>query len=189
MMDKTINDLVDFYRKNPLECFDVVFEQDDSGRTCADIILIILFTLDEVIRHKCKKDYFFYIESFDTILFIIVGLDLFDVDTYQFEANLIKLDICKLIYKFTCAKKFHIGDTSICQLRINSWGREYIRRNDLLTKYKTEYLLIKEFVELYINNNIGLYKEITNLLLKEINIDNAEKINKLNDQIEIKLLS
>lgn len=178
------------YRMNPIECYEnillEVYEIIDDISNC---ILITLYAIDEVIRKNTKKRYYYYIEDLASISYVLDSLKLFEINKEQFEMSVFKLDFSKLIYKFTCAKKFYIKDDSVCQLRINSWGREYLKCKDLLEKYKTEYFRIREFVGKYYSDNKILYDEIVEILLGEIDVNAALKISEVNEQLRIKLLS
>jgi len=66
-----------------------------------------------------------------------------------FLEGLIKIDEAKLIYRFTCAKKFQIEDDCIKQLRLNSWGREYINGEGLLKIYGNVTKMFEDYFRQY----------------------------------------
>lgn len=161
----------------------------DKMKDISHCALIILYVIDEVIRENKLNGYFYYIESESSVDYVIKSSRMLDINTCEIEEGIFALDVSKLIYKFTCAKKFHVEDESICQMRINSWGREYIKQKQLLKKYEKEYAAFREFVRVYYKDNEKEYEELTENLLLTIDKNVAMKIKEINGKLKIKLLS
>lgn len=183
-------DIMKIYRMNPIESYEnILLEPTERMDDICNYVLITLYAVDDVIRKNTGKSYYYYIEDLNSIYYVLDSLQFLEISKEEFEMGVFKLDFSKLIYKFTCAKKFCVEDESVCQLRINSWGREYIKCKDLLKKYQIEYLRIREFVDKYYFEKKTLYDEIIEILLCQIDEKNASKICGINEQLRIKLLS
>ncbi len=105
----------------------------------------------------------------------------------DFEKTIFILDFCKLIYRFTCAKKFKEKNYNIFQLRLNSWGREYSEAYIPIMQVESS-RIIKSIV-LYFENNREKYMTLIKLLLGDLNLENLRAIDRLNSRLNIKLLS
>ena len=75
------------------------------------------------------------------------------------------------------------------QLRLNSWGNEYITVKNLIDNNKEIYNAMYLYFERYFSENKLIYDELLGRLLEEINYSNAEKIKELNNKVNIKILS
>lgn len=182
--------LLKIYRKNPISCYEnILAEEEEEINDICRCVLLVLYSIDEVIKKLTGLTYNYYIENSESVFYVFHLLQLRELNEEQFEKSIFILDFSKLIYHFTCAKKFLIKDDTVCQLRINSWGREYIKCMKLLDEYMTEYWQIRSFVEMYCNKNKIIYNRLIQMLSGEIDESIAHKIDELNKQIKIKLLS
>lgn len=179
-----------YYGMNPIKCYQKILEQNTSkDDDVGSLILIALYSIDEVIRRRENIKYNFYIQDVDSIYFILSKTNVCVLTKNRFDQCIFELDFSKLIYKFTCAKKFCISDDSICQLRINSWGRSFIDEKNLLAKYAHEYNVISQFIDEYLTENGRDYHDLANLLLGLIDRKAAAMIEQINLKLGIKLLS
>ncbi len=178
------------------ELFACVYDKGNSDQNAPDrnadlgeIILISLYIIDSVVREQTNSTYFFYINNDVSIKHLLDAVLDLDLGEDLLLKHLLELDVAKLIYRFTCAKKFQIGDDSIKQLRLNSWGREHLSEGGLLKKHSfiTE-KIDSYFREYYLNNKL-VYQKLTGYLLGGIDSYTSQKISKLNDALKIKLLS
>lgn len=181
----------EFDLKDPVEKYDLVTnEQDDNVVKCGRKILISLYVINEVLMKAfTKRKYLFYVyddSSCKKLIEEALGEKIPDEIFFQ---SLIDIDLCKLIYRFTCAKKFCVKDTTIKQLRLNSWGNEYITVKNLIDNNKEIYNAMYLYFERYFSENKLIYDELLGRLLEEINYSNAEKIKELNNKVNIKILS
>ena len=177
---------VDLNNKNPIETFELIKQNliDEKEMKICIYILSTLHSIERVINDFFNKQYI-YIQSDDSVKYIIEMTLNIKIDTDQFEKCLFILDFSKLIYRFTCAKKFKINDSSINQFRINSWGNEYYTNlvNDK-EKEKSFYNYFKK----YCLDNVLLYNELISLLSIPITDENAYKIASINKLLSLKLL-
>lgn len=115
----------------------------------------------------------------------------FGYDVFEIKNGLILLDYSDLIYRFTCAKKFNIETTDIKQLRINSWGQEYIRY--LEPKDINKFFVDKEkcckYIENEITTNIGIYEQLVEHIKGNISEKSSLAIKSCNQHLLIKLVS
>ena len=105
----------------------------------------------------------------------------------DFDKAMFILDFCKLIYRFTCAKKFKENNIHIFQLRLNSWGREYVQ--NYLEDLKDDYFTFKDYLSTYCEEQKEDYKELTTILLGDLSENELLHIDELNTMLEVKLLS
>lgn len=154
-----------------------------------EIILLSLYAIDFVIRKNLEYSYYFYINDDLSVKNIIEKALSIKFPDEIFLKSIMYIDYSKLIYRFTCAKKFNITNYCTKQLRLNSWGREYIISEKLLEKHELIYgEILKTFTNCF-NKNRDLYMQLTKKLLMEINDNVSKEISNLNDKLEIKLLS
>ena len=173
-------------KRNPIDRYELIIKDESSHIQALTMkILFFLMAVDEILVKISKIDYHFYMRD-EKILYSILS-DIFreeHCDIRDYEQAIFILDFSKLIYRFTCAKKFKEIDESVCQFRLNSWGRDYVKncRKVERTKYQKIICYIRE----YINDNSDLYSQLTTLLLNENCIDTIKKINA---SLRIQLLS
>lgn len=177
-----------FDKINPIDKF-LLISKNEEKRKVAEKLLIALYIINKVIRENANINYSYYLNNDLTLKTLLKKSLKCDIPNDIFMEALIKLDICKLIYRFTTAKKFKIKDKTIKQLRINSWGNEYIKDKKILELYKNEFEQIYNYLNQYYNDNRHIYSELLENLLLEINDERAELIQKLNENVEVKLLS
>ncbi len=179
----------EFDLKNPLEKYKLICSKKDYNYVkYGEKILLALYAINKVLIEEFNRPYFFYIYE-DISCKTLIEKALNDIIDDDFYKNLIEIDLCKLIYRFTCARKFKIEDTTKKQLRLNSWGNEYIIKNNLIERNKEIYKKIYMYFKEYYNENKKTYEELLNRLLNKIDDENAEKIEELNDKLIIKILS
>ena len=177
-----------FDKINPINKF-LLISKNEEKRKIAEKMLLTLYIINKVIRENTDVNYSYYLNDDLTLKTLIEKSLKCNIPNDIFTGALIKLDISKLIYRFTCARKFKIEDETIKQLRINSWGNEYIKEKNVLELYKKESEIIYNYVNQYYNDNVHVYRELLENLLLEINDERAKLIQKLNENVEIKLLS
>lgn len=165
-------------------------EKDDRQivRQGLYLALICLYVVDEVIRDAENTDYFFYIQDDYSILNLLEmsGYSEFTQDT--FNMLIIHLGLAQLVYRFNAAKKFRLNDTNTKQLRLNSWGRS-ILSDGILSDMSEIVAKISKIYRAYYEDNIRLYRELTGLLLTEITPIAAARIEEINKELKIKLVS
>lgn len=188
-MMKNIDDLIELNRYEPIERYKkIVCEENREVQEMSSKILLSLNVIDTVLRQYCNTDYHFYIKGDESIYcLLLLVFDENNINKQDFDKAMFILDFSKLIYRFTCAKKFKEDDTDIFQLRLNSWGRAYI--DSCFLASHEDFKAISEYFCKYCKENIYLYTRLTKALLKDLNNETIEEINEVNDMIEIKLLS
>lgn len=154
-----------------------------------EIILLTLYTIDFILKEEGEATYNFYILGDLSVKNLIEKSFNIQLEYKSFMNHLILIDEAKLTYRFTCAKKFLMSDDSIKQLRLNSWGHEYIKEYDLLNTYADESAALRDTFTRYFRDNKETYFSIMNRLLTTIDPDNSFAIQALNEKIDIKLLS
>lgn len=108
-------------------------------------------------------------------------------DKSEYIQSLIDLDEAKLIYRFTVAKKFKERNFKRKQLRINSWGVEYLDSQN--NNYNEIYNYISNEIDLYIYQHQEIYKSLTERLLSNLKEIDIENINELNEKVMLKSAS
>lgn len=186
---KNIDDLIEFNRYEPIERYKkIVCEENCEVQEMSSKILLSLYVIDTVLRKYCNTDYHFYIKGDESIYCLLLHVfDKGNINKQVFNKAMFILDFSKLIYRFTCAKKFKVDDTDIFQLRLNSWGRTYI--DSYVLPSHEDFEAISEYFCKTCKENIHLYTRLTKALLKDINNETIEEINEVNNILEIKLLS
>lgn len=182
-----ITELIQMNQINPIERF-LLIAQNDLKELSLDI-LMGLFTIDKVIKDNTNINYYYYIQDDKSIVFFLKNTLYEKLEYNIFSEALFYLDYAKLIYRFTCAKKFCVEDDLINQLRINSWGREFILQNELLNEHKIRYEKMYNFFNSYYVQHEVLYKKILNLLVQPMTLDNVRSIKHVNEELSIQLLS
>lgn len=154
-----------------------------------EYILLAMLVVDRVLKQVLKVSYNYYIYSDESVLFLLRESLRITFTEQNFINSVLLIDDSKLIYRFTCAKKFAIMDDRIKQLRLNSWGKEYINHMKLTEKYNSEINRMEIFFADYLYSNKSVYMELTHILLDFIDNETCENIKLLNRSLDIKLLS
>lgn len=115
-----------FDKLNPIDKFMLISKNKESNKKISEIILLALYTIDKSIKENFQTNYDYYINDDATIKILIENSLNCLISDDIFFYSIIELDTCKLIYRFTCAKKFKIENENIKQLRINSWGKDAV---------------------------------------------------------------
>lgn len=164
--------------------FDFVY-----ANNLGEIILLALCTVDTILKKEGGAKYNYYIFDDLSVKNLIEKSFNIQLKHQSFINHLILIDEAKLIYRFTCAKKFMIPDDSIKQLRLNSWGHEYIKVYELLNKYADAFSVLQHtFIE-YFRGNREIYLTIMDYLIDVINSEKSVTIQACNEKLDIKLLS
>lgn len=141
-----IDELIELNLYEPISRYLTVLEEEnDIIKNLTIKILLSLKAVDDVLRYNCNNEYHFYIKDDVTIYNLL--LNVFPEEKIKkkdFDKAMFILDFCKLIYRFTCAKKFKENNIHIFQLRLNSWGREYVQ--NYLEDLKDDYFTFKDYL-------------------------------------------
>lgn len=165
-------------QKNPIERLVTVNEREICKKELVDTIISILFSFDMYMRNNLETTYNYYILDDNSIITILQK----KYSEHELKKSLIVLDNCKVIYRFTVAKKFLISNSSVKQLRLNSWGKAYYDKYiDNEIKKNAEEIMGK-----IVKNDIKTYQLIVNEFVKKKM--NMEVINKLNEKVKIKIV-
>ena len=133
---------------NPIKCVNYLLQtENEKLRYYCEQMVLSLYVIDEVVESRLNSSYHYYIQGDSCLIYLLNKTIICDLDIELFNKSIILLDVSKLIYRFTCAKKFYINGDSIKQLRLNSWGKEYIIQRNLISEYKNNYDLILRFFE------------------------------------------
>lgn len=186
-LNMEITELIQMNQINPIERF-LLIAQNDLKEVSLDI-LMGLFAIDRVIKDNTNIHYYYYIQDDMSMMFFLENTLYEKLEYNVFSEALFYLDYAKLIYRFTCAKKFCVEDALINQLRINSWGREFISQYEIINEYKIRYKKMYEFFSSYYIQHEDLYKKLLNLLIQPVTLDNARSIKHINEELRIQLLS
>ncbi|AIQ15082.1 hypothetical protein [Paenibacillus durus] len=171
--------------QNRIPKFRIGTYQADIG----EVILLTLYTIDLVLKQEGKTHYHFYILD-DASVSHLIGVALGQIsEPGILNRAFIAVDEAKLVYRFTVAKKFKIRDDRVKQLRINSWGREYIKEYKLLKTQQDIFGTLHSYFIKYFRTQQPVYANVCATLLLDINPHTAEQIQSLNDLLDIKLLS
>ncbi len=185
-----IDDLLFINSINPLKRFEKLIEDENNeSLDISNQILLSLYIIDEILKEKTSIEYFYYIKHDLSIYWLLNKTVFKELTKLEFDRAIFILDFSKLIYRFTCARKFKEVDDSINQLRINSWGREYISNTNLIFNYSNQYKKILEFFKEYFNVHKNQYIELTYLLLEEKTDKTVSRIKEINNNIKIQILS
>lgn len=171
---------------DPITLFTNAYSKTSDDYLVCIHILISLLAMDNVLEEVFGKRCM-YIQNDRSVFYLMERAQCITVDELTFNRCVLILDFTKLIYRFTCAKKFNLQDTCVKQLRINSWGREYITttQSDFSTDYDKYYDAFKSYCLKY----KSIYSELVNLLSQSITAEVALKIESINRTVDIRLLS
>lgn len=163
--------------------------EDENIVYLSKLILLSLFSLNNAVKTIFKVDYDYYVFSDESVKYLLYNTfpqNCFSTDIYNKAINI--LDVSKFIYRFTCAKKFNIKNPEIKQMRINSWGKSYIKtlisKEDLLEQYNQ----CNKKTVTYLLANHDDYKILLDYLYP-YNERNSGKVNELNYKLDICFLS
>ena len=178
----------DLDKSNPIDCFEYLVGKYATSEeyTLCMYILSALHTVDNVITEKFQKPYI-YIQNDSSIKLLLQRTFNTIYNEELYSKCLFILDISKLIYRFTCAKKFEIQDDKIKQFRINSWGNEYLIQKSREVQTISQQLHFA--FNSYCNDNFDCYSELVSLLSLHIDRNVAYRVIELNSKLELKLLS
>lgn len=151
-------------------------------------ILLALKAVDEVVSKDLNGACYLYLQDDLSVKWLLENALDCQLEINEFESSLYCIDFSKLIYRFTCAKKFRVKDSSINQLRINSWGRVFIEQNGN-KEFEEEYSELKSIFEIYYNSNKETYLKLESLVSTAVTEEVAEEIQKLNQGLRVKILS
>lgn len=184
-----IDELIELNFQDPISRYlTVAGGENEVVRELTIKILFSLKAIDDTLQRNCNTSYHFYIKDDMTIYNLLSKVyNKGRIEKSDFNKAMFILDFCKLIYRFTCAKKFKEKNLDIFQLRLNSWGREYIE--SYIRSENTDYNITKRYLDLYCENNNKTYIELTRLLLGDLRDEEILAIDKLNSILDIKLLS
>lgn len=152
--------------------------------------LIALDTFDLALSEFIGSSYHFYMLDDGTLFRLLELVKPVCPDCLRGYRNALEiLDLSKVIYRFTCARKFMLDDPGTNQLHLNSWGRLYVSEK-LLTKEAD--LFRKQCVDSikkHLCEHTEIYQELLDALLAEIDADNANKIKSMNACLSLKVVS
>ncbi len=173
-------------KDDPLTRFNSICEMEVID-SCVHILLC-LYVIDEVIKQKTGTLYNYYIQDDLSVQYLLNEIESTQISEKSFQKAITILDISKLIYRFTCAKKFNIKNDAIVQLRINSWGRTFLEENKILDHKKEVYSEIYRFFTRYFEAHENQYKELSALLINKLE-QSTNYVQEINAELKIKLLS
>lgn len=181
--------LVKFDKLNPISKFTYLCDNNIVvNKSLCHNILLALKAIDEVISNDLKGKCFLYLQDDLSVKWVIENALNCKFDNDEFTSCLYFIDFSKLVYRFTCAKKFKVKDSTINQLRINSWGRVYLDQisdEELNEKYIKFCFAFKK----YYDENREIYLRLESLVSNAITESSAEEIQNLNNGIKIQILS
>jgi hypothetical protein len=99
-----------------------------------------------------------------------------------------ELNVAQLIFRFAAARKFRVADSQVKQLRINSWGRRYCD-TQLAASGEQQRTVLRGAVREIIGARLSVYRELAELLRREITEEVAQRIIELNAELQVKLVS
>lgn len=179
--------LREFDALNPIERLEMFLQEcPDTTRRAAKEILLLLTVID-----RCLEEMFYaksiYILDNGSLLKWLQTEYSFNKSTYL--DSLILLDEADLIFRFTCAKKFHIRYEDLKQLRINSWGKTYTDGSQSEPALKSLAEHYKQLCQDHLKRDRVAYEELIALLKQPITDDSADKVKTINDRLSLCLLS
>jgi hypothetical protein len=166
----------------------LALEQSGELLTDCERALLELYVIDELIESMLGASSIYLIGS-ATLSRWFTSISPAPGATANFIRSLLLLNESDLIFRFTCAKKFLIADTSLKQLRINSWGKLYIREQSIEGKYPEFDQQLRKAVHRQFVAHQEAYRELVVRLRSPITASNAAAISQLNKKVSVKLLS
>lgn len=195
MNNKAIQDFLisldDFNPSERLDRLNLLAGEDEAKQLQHDewLFLIALYVIDETIQEKLPSSYFFYIFGDETIFKLLSLSELAHISGEYGHKLAVLLGAAHLLYRFNAAKKFSLPNEKTKQLRLNSWARTYIEDQNILETMSSEASKIRAVFQSYFEENDGTYRQLCKLLLSDITQETAKEILKLNQNLQIKLLS
>lgn len=187
-MSNDSNDKLLFDDLNPIERIEYLTSGKSAVIKKIQLVLLCLYLVDYNLKKILKRDYNFYLCGDSSVGFALTVAGNFQTNEQNLKSYLILLNESGLIYRFTHARKFCLEDKSIKQLRINSWGSEYINHYKLSLPRSTKIKLNKRLLK-YFNDNKNIYKQLEKTLNGKISKTKTRSIENLNSSVGIKLLS
>ena len=183
------SNLIKLDRLSPIEKYSYLCENGIvNNKMLCDNILLALKALDAVIASDLNGRCFLYLQDEASVKWVIEKDLGSSYDSEEFEECLYFIDFSKLVYRFTCAKKFMVNDSAINQLRINSWGIVYLNMlNDEL--HNDQYTRYFNIFKKYYDENREKYLNLENLVSKPITASSAKEIQNINEGLNVKILS
>lgn len=189
------NSILQFDQYTPFEKFSCLCKNDIDSKLCeiSKQELLILNAIDSNICKMFNTTYNYYILDDSSIIYLfhVIANDFSKICNYTTEQiieALIINDLSNFIYRFTCAKKFSINLSTCKQLRINSWGKYFCSHLIKEQQYDSFFYLAVKKTEQIINDNKEIYSKLISLLYP-YDIKHANKVNALNNKLNVKLLS
>jgi hypothetical protein len=178
----------------PIERMDALIVPLSIDRQLLETILLTLEAIDTTIARLLVEGVpdssrNFYVCQDQSVKLLLEQVAEKSVAHKQFTEALLLLNETDLIFRFTAARKFAIEDSSVKQLRINSWGKLYIETKALLAKYDSLYKQLTEQMTQFVLHDKSTYQEITELLSQPIQPSTAKRIAELNAKLTVRLLS
>lgn len=175
-------------QKDPISTFEYISECYDINYDLSCHIIAALVAIDTVLSHHAENITHLYVQDDSSILWMLNKIPNYSLDIDQFKRALEGLDFSKLIYRFSCARKFLLPSAQTRQLRINSWGRHYWEI-ELINKYQNIYQQFYTMFAEYYNQHKQIYSTLVQYLSADISPQISYKIQNLNRNIDVKLLA
>lgn len=180
-----VDEWIKIDRLNPIIRFETITPAEDR-ETCNEI-LMVLHAIDEVITKSLMCNYSYYVQDDLSIQYILSNTVSDQLNEKKLKKSMMLLDFSKLIYRFTCAKKFRVDNDEIVQMRINSWGKQYLEEKKIISQNMNQYNRILEFYRTYFNDHQAEYLELLDLL-NNLMWESALRVQKLNEKLCVKIL-
>jgi hypothetical protein len=180
--------LLDLDHLSPIERLDALVDARAADMDLAVLVLLALEAIDVTIG-SLDDSRNFYIFQDDSVRALLAQAMVAPSKERALTATLIVLNEVDLIFRFTTALKFGVSDASLKQLRINSWGKAYIRQKRCIQKHSEVYDKLKQLAGTYVAENEGTYVKLLQLLGQKITPAKADKVARLNAKLTLKLVS
>jgi hypothetical protein len=151
--------------------------------------LLALAAVRMAIKNVLGTDFNFYLMGDESLKFVIEHAFGAQIEARQLKSSLYALNEADLIFRFTVPRKFYSAGKNQKQLRINSWGLEYLRQSKTSESHPDLTKRLDMFLEEYLSHHKAVYESLTHILMQEINQASNGRINDLNELVEVKLLS
>lgn len=152
-----------------------------SGR-----VLLCLVQLEELLEDVLGIPSLYLLE--DSYVRSLLG-DAARVDPEGVRPNLVLLNSVDLIFRFTCARKFRVGNVALKQTRASAWGRWYCEEHGVARCHPAVADLVRDRVRPVLQEYRAIYAILASKLAARITPEVAETVKKLNGQVPLKLLS
>jgi hypothetical protein len=148
-------------------------------------IVVVMHALDEVLRRRAGNGYFYYFQGDQSLITLFERID---APLAMHDKAFAALGLSQHLYRFNVAKKFSLPE-DVKQLRLNSWGREYIANVGLLDIHASLRLAAGDWFESYIERNKDIYLELLRILVTPMDANSSGRIRDMNADLDVKLLS